>query len=158
MNDVADILPFDEHIRFADGVRFAIEFLTIHYETGICVLTAEMFVRHRKHPSSSGSRIVQCADNARFCQCIIIFDKQQVDHQPNDFAWREMFPSRFVGDFRKFAYQLLKDGSHLFVTDGFRVQIDIGKFFGNQIQQICFGESFYLSVKIKSFKDIANIL
>jgi hypothetical protein len=108
VNDAADVLAFDQHVGFADGIRFCVEFLAIHDQPGVRVETAEMFFSHRQHAAGSCGGIIQGSHDAGFGQGFIVFDEQQVDHQPDDFTRREVFPGGFVGQFRELADQFFK--------------------------------------------------
>ena len=95
-----------------------------------------MLLRHRQHASGSGSRIVERTNNTRLGQCVVVFDKQQVDHQPDDFSRCEVFSGGFVGEFGELANQFFKDVPHLVIADNFGMQVDVGELLGDQIQQI----------------------
>ena len=73
-----------------------------------------------QHAAGAGRRIVERPDHARLGQGVVVFDEQQVDHQPDDFARREVFPGGFVGKFGELADQFLEHRSHLGVADDFR--------------------------------------
>ena len=162
VDDVADVLPLDQHVGLADRVRLGVQFLAVHHQPSIRVVplpslgTHQMILGHRQHASGSGCRIVQRTDNAGLGQCVVVFDEQQVDHQPDDFSRREMFSGGFVGQFRELANQFFKDVPHLLVANDFGMQVDVGELFGDQIQQMGLGQSFNLRMEVEAFKDIAD--
>ncbi len=67
-----------------------------------------------------------------------------------------MFSSGFVGDFGKFANQFFKDVAHFGITDRAGMQVDVAKLFGDEVEQIGFGESVNLGLEVKAFEDITN--
>ncbi|MPN40601.1 hypothetical protein SDC9_188139 [bioreactor metagenome] len=46
-----------------------------------------------------------------------------------------MLPGGLVGNFSELANQFLEDQAHLGVVDHIRVQVDVGKLLGHQIEQ-----------------------
>jgi hypothetical protein len=83
---------------------------------------------------------------------VVVLDEQQVDHQPNDFARREVLPGGLVGEFGELADQFLEHGAHLRVADGLRVQVDVGELLGDQVQQPGLGQPVDLGVEVERSK------
>jgi len=98
-DDIGDVLPLDQHVRLTDGVRLRVEFLPVHDEAGIGVHGGEVFIRHGEHSAGTGCRIVDRTDYTGFGESVSIFDKEEVHHEPDDFARSEMFPGGLVGKF-----------------------------------------------------------
>ncbi|MCY1543883.1 hypothetical protein D9M68_797220 [compost metagenome] len=85
----------------------------------------QVFLGDRQHAASARCRVIQVAHYAGVSQHIVVFDKDQVDHQADHFTGGEVLPGGFVGDLREFADQLLEHQAHLHVVYRFRVQIDL---------------------------------
>ena len=70
--------------------------------------------------------VVDGAHHAGLGQHVVILDEDQVDHEPDDFAGREVLSGGLVGDFSELADQLLEDRAHFGVGDRLRVEVDPG--------------------------------
>ncbi len=46
MDDVADVVAFDQHVGFTDRIGLGVEFLTVHHQPSIRILGREMFLRN----------------------------------------------------------------------------------------------------------------
>jgi len=113
-----------------------------------------MLARNGKHSAGSSGRIIHGANHPRPGQHRIILYKQQVDHQADNFAGGKMLSGGLVGQLGKLADQLFKHQPHLAVVNRFRMQIYLGKLFGNDIQQAAFCKAIHLGLKIETFKYI----
>jgi hypothetical protein len=51
-------------------------------------------------------------DDSALTQGLVVFDEDEVDHEPHDFTRREMLAGRFVGLFREAPDQFLEHLSH----------------------------------------------
>ncbi len=67
-----------------------------------------------------------------------------------------MFPGCFIGKLGKFADEFLEHRAHLVVADNFGMQVNVGEFLGDQIQQAGLGELVNLGVELETFKNIAH--
>ena len=100
--------------------------------------------------------IVDGADHAGLGQGRVVLDEQQVDHQPDDFARREVLAGGLVGQFGELADQFLEDRAHLGVADGLGVQVDVGELLGDQIEQPGLGQAVDLGVEVEGLEDVAH--
>jgi hypothetical protein len=156
-DDVADILALDEHVGLADGVGLVVEFLAEHGQAGIGVVFKQIFAGHRQHAARPCRWVIDGAhDGIARRQHIVVLDEQQIDHQADDFARREVLAGGFVGDFGELAYQLFEDQAHLGVIDGVRVQVDVGELFGDQVEQAGLGQALDLGIEIEALEDVAG--
>ena len=154
--DVGDVLPFDEHVRLADGVGLRIEFLTVHDQAGIGVVVGEMFSSDAEHAAGTGGGVVQVADHARLGKRIIIFDEDEIHHQLDDFTRGEVLTGGFVGKFGELADQFLKHQTHFGVADLVGVQVDGGEFLCDHVQQTSLIEPVDLGVELKPLEDVTD--
>jgi hypothetical protein len=63
-DDIADILPLDEHVRLADGIGLGVQLLPEHGEAGFRVVLLQIIVGDRQHAPGSRGRVVDGADHA----------------------------------------------------------------------------------------------
>ncbi len=156
-DDVADILPLDQHVRLADGVGFWVQLLPEHRESRLRVHRGQMLFGDRKHAARAGGRVVDRAHDAGLGQNLVVLDEDEVDHQADDFARGEMLSGRLVGEFRELADQLLEDEAHLGVVDDVGVKIDGGEFLGDQIEQVRLGEPVDLDGEFEALENVAHV-
>ena len=109
-----------------------------------------------QHAAGAGRRVVDRAHHAGLGQRLVILDEDQIDHQPDDFARREVLAGGLVGEFGELADQLLEDRAHLGVADGFRVQVDVGELLGDQVEQPGLGQPVDLGVEVEALEDVAH--
>ena len=152
--DVGDILAFDQHIGFADGVGLIVEFLAEHRQSRLRIVFFQIFPGDRQHAAGTRCGVVNGTHHAGLGQHVVIFDEQQVDHQFDHFARGEVFSGGFVGNLGKLADQLFKHQPHLAVADFVRVQIDVGETLGHLIQQPGFGEAVDLRVEVEALENV----
>ena len=67
-----------------------------------------------------------------------------------------MFPGGLVGKLGEFADEFFEHRAHLRVADDFGVQVNVGEFLGDEIQQAGFGEFINLGVKLEALKDVTH--
>src|SRR5205807_1067317 len=91
-----------------------------------------------------------------FRQSLVVFDEQQIDHQSNDFARREVLSGGLVRNFGKLADQFLEYRAHLRITDHLGMQVDVGEFLRYQIEQSGFGQPVDLVLKIEGLEDVPD--
>ncbi len=89
---------------------------------GLCSIM--VLVGDREHAAGARRGIVDGAHDAGLRQDVVVLDEEQVDHQADHLARREVFPGGVVGGFGELADQLLEDEAHLDVGDALRVQVD----------------------------------
>ena len=94
-----------------------------------------MLAGDRQHAAGAGRRVVDRAHDAGLGQHVVVLDEEQIDHQPDDLARREVLAGRLVRELGELADQLLEDEPHLGVADGLGMQVDVGELLGDQIEQ-----------------------
>ena len=62
--------------------------------------------------------------------------KQEIHHQPDDFARSEMVTGRLVGGFVESPDEVLEDQPHLMVRHFVRVQVDLGELLDDKEQPV----------------------
>jgi hypothetical protein len=84
-------------------------------------------------------------------------DEKNMDHQPNDFARREVVASRFVGQFIKTADEVLENQPHLLVGHSVRVEVDVAEFGHHQIENVGFPHLFYFVLELEVLEDATHV-
>ena len=107
--DVADLLAFDQHVGFADGVAFGIELLTKGDGSGLWIELVDVFHPRRQEATRTRGWVIDGADDVWLGQYFIIFHKDQRGCQPHDIAWGKVFTCGVVGTLCKASDQLFKD-------------------------------------------------
>ena len=156
-DDVADVLPLDEHVRLADGVGLGVQLLPEHGEPRLRVHRGQVLFRDRQHAARAGRRIVDRAHDAGLGQNLVVLDEDQVDHEADDLARREVLAGRLVREFGELADQLLEDEAHLGIVDDVGVKVDAGELLGDQIEQVRLGEPVDLDGELEALEDVADV-
>ena len=118
----------------------------------------QVFGGDRQHAARACRRVVHGADHgvARG-QYVIVLDEDQVDHQPDHFTRGEVLAGGFIGEFGELADQFLEHMPHLRVVHAIRVQVDVGEFLGDQVQQSVLGQPLHLGVEIEALEDVPRL-
>ena len=77
----------------------------------------DVFLGRGKHPAGPAGRVEDVEDLAGLVKRFRVRREQQVDHQLDDLAGREVLPGRLVGDLRELPDEFLEDVAHLVVVD-----------------------------------------
>ncbi len=155
-DDVGDILSLDEHVGLADRVAFVVQLLAGHRQARLGVEVRKVLARDRQHAACPRSRVVDGAHDAGFGQHVVILDEEEVDHEADDFARREVLSGRFVRKLRELADQLLEDVAHFRVADLAGMEVDVGELLGDLIEQLRFRQPLNLSVEIEPLENVAH--
>ena len=134
--DAADILPLDQHIRFANGIGFGVQFLAegAHHRLGIEFV--DVFHAAGEKAARPRRRVVDGADDAVPGQRLVVFHKDQRGGETDDIARGEVLPGGFIGTFSKAPDQLLEDQTHLVVGDCLGAEIGVGKLLHHLVKQV----------------------
>ena len=96
----------------------------------------QVFRRHRQHTARTRRRVVQGPHDAGLGESRVVLGEQQFHHELDDFAGGVVLARRLVAHFREAAQQFLEKQPHLVVADRVRVQVDVGKLFGDEVEQV----------------------
>jgi len=107
-------------------------------------------------PQAAG-RVVDGLDDVALAQ-VLLGRQQQVHHQLDHLARREMLAGLFVRLFRTDPDELLEDVAHLDVVDATRRQIDRGELLDDFVQQVLLGHARDLLIEGQALHDFANVL
>jgi uncharacterized membrane protein YcjF (UPF0283 family) len=87
---LVDVLALDHHVRAADGVGLGVVVLAEDLQAGVGVELAQVLLGDREHAARAAGRVVERLDDALGGQHVAVLAEQQVDHQPDDLARREV--------------------------------------------------------------------
>jgi hypothetical protein len=116
----------------------------------------QVLTRHTQHAAGARRGVVQGPHHAGLGQGLVVFDEQQVDHEPDHLTRGEVLPGGLVGQFRELADQLLEHRAHLGIGDGVRVQVDIGELLRDHVQQAGLGQLVDLGVEVEALEDVTH--
>lgn len=80
--------------------------------------------RDGEHAARSAAGVGDGADDVVFGEGLFVLSQEEIHHEPDDFARREVFAGIFVEGFVELPDQLFEDVAHLMVRDLVRMQID----------------------------------
>ena len=157
--DVGDVFALDHQIRAANGIRLRVVLLPKQVNAGTGVQAAvwvfDDFFRFRQHPACAAGRVVNTYDFAFFINQVVM-RQQQIDHQLDDFARREMIARFFIGLFVETPHEIFKQIAHGDVGDGVRMQVYICHLLNNFKQAVCIFELLNLLFELELFNDLAR--
>ena len=123
--DVFGVLPLDEHLGKAHGIRLRVDLLSEQAHIGRGVITFDAIVAGGKH-TARATGLIQNGDNLAVIEDIIAaLGKQDIDHQLNDVAAGVVVAG--FGIFRELTDQFFENISHLHIVDSSRVKIKLGE-------------------------------
>ena len=82
--------------------------------------------------------------------------EEQVDHEADDLARREVVAGRLVGRLAELPDQLLEDVAHLDVADRVGVQVDLGELLDHQVEPVGLVELLDLGLEAEVLDDLAR--
>ena len=110
---MVDVVALDEHVGAADGVGLGVVVLAEDFELGVGVQLVQVLVGDGQHAAGPAGGIEERADDALLHEQVAVGGEQQVDHQADDFAGREVVAGRLVRGFVESPDQFLEDVAHL---------------------------------------------
>ena len=117
----------------------------------------QVVLRLRQHSARAAGGVEQLADCAGRGEQLVVIDKQNVHHQPDDLARREVIARGLVGQFVEAADEVLEDEPHLLVRHRVRVQVDIAELPDDEVQDICLAHPLDLVLKLEEIEDVAHV-
>ena len=151
-DDVGRVLVLDEHVRAADCPGLVVVLLAEKREFRPLVLREDQLLRFGKHAARSARRIVDRAVDAGPID-ILFASVDEIRHEANDLARREVIPGFFVSLFVEAHHQMLEQVAHLKVVDPVRVKIDIGHRLDDGEETVAGVELLDLIAKLKALED-----
>jgi len=135
-HDMVDVVPLDQHVAAAHRVGFRVVVLPERLQAGVGVQFPQVLVRHGQHAPGPTRRVQHRLDDPLASQDVAVRLEQQVHHQPDNLAGREVVARRLVGRFAESPDQFLEDVAHLDVGHRIGVQVDVAELRHHQEQPV----------------------
>ncbi len=155
-HDVVGVLAFDEHVRFTHGPGFVVPVLSEQKRVGFRIQVADIFLRYREHSASAAGGIENGLYNMATPQ-VFLRREQQVYHQLDHFAWREVLAGFLVRLLGADPNKFLEHIAHLNVVHTLRREIDLRECLDDFIKQILLRHPRYLLIEGESIHDVAHV-
>ena len=153
--DVLDVLPLDQHVGLADRVALGVELLAAQHQPGRGVHPHQVFLRYAQHAAGARGGVVEAAHDAALGEGLVVFDENEIHHQPDHFTRGEVLSGGFIGELRELADQLLEHQPHLGIAHRFRVKVDLGEALAHHVKQPGLVELVHLQMELKALEDVA---
>ncbi len=155
--DVVRVLPLDQHVRLADGVGLGVQLLPEDLEPGVGVQLGQVLLGHAQHAAGAAGRVVHGAHDAGLAEGVVVLHEEEVDHEPDDLAGREVLPGGLVALLGELADQLLEDVPHLQVGDAVGVEVHRRELLHDQVQDVGLVEPLDLGLEAEVVDDVAGV-
>ena len=155
--DVRARLVLEHHVRPADCVRLGVEFLAECDQLTFWIVVSHVLLAHGEHPARPARGIEHRPNDPWRAEDVVVLDEQQVHHQADDFARREVLAGCLVAQLGELAKQLLVDVAHLDVADLVGMEVDFGHFGEDEIEQLRPVEAADLGVEVELLDDVARL-
>ena len=157
--DVRGVLALEHHVGAADGVGLGVQLLAEDLQPRLRVELAQVVLGDREHAAGAAGRVAERLDDARLGEdVVVVVDEQQVDHQPDDLARREVLTGGLVRELGEPPDQLLVEVAHLDVRHGLGVQVDVGELADDQVEEVGPAQPVDLDVEVELVDDVPGRL
>src|SRR5947209_13875881 len=96
-----------------------------------------MVLSNGQHAAGTARWIAERLDDARLGEDVVgVVDKEEVHHQPDDLARREVLAGGLVRKLREPSDELLVEVAHLDVGDDLRMQVDLGELADDLVKDV----------------------
>ena len=121
------------------------------------MILTQVVLRLGEHAAGSAGGVQELAHRAGGREKVVVIDEENVHHEPNDLARREVIARGLIGKFIEAADQVLEDEPHLLVGDAVWVQVDIGELRDDEIEDVRLAHLLDLGLKLKVLEDAAHV-
>ena len=98
-HDVARVLALDQHVGAADGIGLGVDLLAEQGDGGVRIQGGDVLLGGGEHAAGPAGRVEDVDDLAGLVERVLVRGEQQVDHQLDHLAGREVLARGLVGDF-----------------------------------------------------------
>src|SRR5690554_4784863 len=95
----------------------------------------EVFIGHGQHSARSRRWVVYRPDHAWLGKHIVILNEEEMHHEADHLARREVLTGRLIGKLGEAPDQFLKDKPHLMAIHLTRAEVDAREALGDLIEQ-----------------------
>ncbi len=154
--DAGCVLTLQHHVGAAHRIGLSIQFLPEYLQPRLRVEVAQMVLGDGEHAARPAGWVEEGLDHARLGQQAVVLDEEEVDHEPDDLAGREMLTRSLVGELRESADQLLVQVAHLQVADRLGMQVDLAEPGNDEVEQVRTIKPVDLGPEVELVEDIAS--
>ena len=117
----------------------------------------KIVLRLGQHAARAAGGVEELAHSAGRGEKFVVVDEQQIDHEADDFARREVIPGGFIGKFVETADEIFKHQSHFDVVHAVGMQIDVAKFGDDEIKDVRLAHPLDFAVELEKLEDAADV-
>ncbi len=121
------------------------------------MVLSQIILRFSQHAARAAGRIEKFAHGAWRGEKFVIVDEQNVHHEPNHLARREVIAGGLIRQFVEPADEVLEDEAHLLVWHRIRVQIHVAKLGDDEIENVRLAHLLDLVLELKELEDRADV-
>ena len=147
-----------EHVGRGSGEGTLVVVLPVDVEPCRRVVITQVVLRLRQHPAGAAGRVEQLAHGAGRSKEFVVVDEQDVHHQPDDFARREVIAGGLIGQFIEAADKVFKDQPHLLVWHLVRVQVHVAELGDHEIEDVGLAHLLDLGFELEELEDGPDVL
>jgi hypothetical protein len=114
---------------------------------------AQVVAGFAEHATRAARRVEQLAHRAWLGQQFIVVHEEQVDHEADDFAGREVVTRRLIGLFVEAPDQVLEQQSHFNVVHRAWVEVDLAELSDHQKQDVVLAHALDFVGEIEALED-----
>ncbi len=154
--DVLEVLALHHQVAAADGVGLGVVLLAVALEARLRVELAQVVLGDGEHAAGAAGGVAEGAHDAGLGERLAVGLEEEVDHQADDLARREVVAGRLVGGLAELPDQLLEDVAHLDVAHRVGVQVDLGELLDHQVEAVGLVELLDLGLEAEVLDDLAR--
>ena len=154
--DVVGVVALDEHVGLADRPRLVVPVLAEDERARVGVQVADVPLGDGEHAAGAAGGVVDGLDHVAPAQ-VALRPQQQVDHQLDDLARREVLARLLVRLLRPDADQFLEDVAHPDVVHALGGEVDGREPPDHLVEQVLFGHARDLLVEGEPLHDAAHV-
>lgn len=156
VDDIIDGLVLDEHVGAADGVGLGVVVLAEQCQVRLVVVLADVFLGDREHAACAAGRVIDRARDSRHVY-VLVAGVDEVRHQADDFAGREVVSGLLVRLLVEAPDQVLEDVAHGDVVHPVGVEVDGRELPHDLIQPVRLVELLDLLLELELLEDFADL-
>ena len=146
-----------QHVGRRGGERAPVVVLPVDVEPRRPVVLAQVVLRLGQHAARATGGVEQLADGAGSGEQLVVLDEQDAHHQTDDLARREVVARGLVGQLVEAPDEVLEDEPHLLVRHRFGMQVDIGEFRDDEVEDARLAHPLDFILELEEFEDVAHI-
>jgi hypothetical protein len=146
-----------EHVGGRRGEGALVVVLPVGVELRLGVVLAQVALRLGQHAARAARRVEQLAHRAGRGEQLVVVDEEQVDHEADHLAGREVIAGRLVREFVEAADEVLEDEPHLLVRHVRRVEVDVGELRDHEVEDVRLVHLLDLGLELEVLEDALDV-